>query len=62
MVSFVVEDQRSGGLQLLTRGHPTLGLARCSSYWDGRSICPFSDADRRKIWEMFLQVLLTLGL
>jgi len=57
MVSFVVEDQRSGGLQLLTRGHPTLGLARCSSYWDGRSICPFSDADRRKIWEMFLQVL-----
>lgn len=51
----VVQDTRTQRHQLLSRGHPTLALAQCSEYWDGKSICPLTSDTRRAILDMYNQ-------
>ncbi|CEG40071.1 Uncharacterized conserved protein [Plasmopara halstedii] len=55
LYSTVVLDKRSHRHQLLSRGHPTVVLAHCSEYWDGKSICPLSHDKQRAILEMYNQ-------
>ncbi|GMF38492.1 unnamed protein product [Phytophthora fragariaefolia] len=55
LYSTVVLDKRSHRHQLLSRGHPTVVLARCSEYWDGKSICPLTSEKQRAILDMYNQ-------
>lgn len=55
MVSTVILDKRSSSHQLLTRGHPALTLKRCHQYWNGKSICPLTEATRRSILDIYNQ-------
>lgn len=55
LYSTVVFDKRSNRHQLLSRGHPTVVLAHCSEYWDGKSICPLSNDKQRAILDMYNQ-------
>jgi hypothetical protein len=49
----LLEDKRpTAPLQLLCRGDLAYSLARCVDFWDGGSISPLSDADRRAILSM----------
>lgn len=55
LYSTVVLDKRSHRHQLLSRGHPTVVLAHCSEYWDGKSICPLTSEKQRAILDMYNQ-------
>ncbi|KAI9922405.1 hypothetical protein PsorP6_001536 [Peronosclerospora sorghi] len=55
MYSTVILDKRSHRHQLLSRGHPTVVLAHCSEYWDGKSICPLTSEKQRAILDMYNQ-------
>ncbi|OWZ08443.1 hypothetical protein PHMEG_00019019 [Phytophthora megakarya] len=55
LYSTVVLDKRSHRHQLLSRGHPTVVLAHCSEYWDGKSICPLTNEKQRIILDMYNQ-------
>ncbi|KAI9998101.1 hypothetical protein PInf_002435 [Phytophthora infestans] len=55
LYSTVVLDKRSHHHQLLSRGHPTVVLAHCSEYWDGKSICPLTSEKQRTILDMYNQ-------
>lgn len=45
----VVQDDRGGGLQLMSNGDPALILSYCREYWDGASITHLSPADRKEV-------------
>ena len=49
LTSFVIEDRRSHGLQLLSRAEPAAAIASCSECWDGRSIGPLTPEHRKLI-------------
>lgn len=55
MYSTVVLDKRSHRHQLVSRGHPTVVLAHCTEYWDGKSICPLTSDKQKAILEMYNQ-------
>ncbi|KAG7379218.1 hypothetical protein PHYPSEUDO_008869 [Phytophthora pseudosyringae] len=55
LYSTVVLDKRSHRHQLLSRGHPTVVLAHCTEYWDGKSICPLTSEKQRTILDMYNQ-------
>ncbi|CAI5720805.1 unnamed protein product [Peronospora destructor] len=55
LYSTVILDKRSHRHQLLSRGHPTVTLAHCSEYWDGKSICPLTNEKQRAILDMYNQ-------
>ncbi|KAH7470588.1 hypothetical protein PRIC2_001382 [Phytophthora ramorum] len=55
LYSTVVLDKRTHRHQLLSRGHPTVVLAHCSEYWDGKSICPLTSEKQRAILDMYNQ-------
>eukprot|EP00124_Ichthyophonus_hoferi_P004185 Ihof_evm1s432 gene=Ihof_evmTU1s432 len=55
-VSQVVEELRSGTLQLLTEGSPPLVLEMCTELWDGQDIRPLHKEDRRRIMEFYQRV------
>ncbi|KAG1705284.1 hypothetical protein DVH05_004215 [Phytophthora capsici] len=55
LYSTVVLDKRTNRHQLLSRGHPTVVLAHCSEYWDGKSICPLTSEKQRAILDMYNQ-------
>ncbi|KAG3240719.1 hypothetical protein PI124_g14387 [Phytophthora idaei] len=55
LYSTVVLDKRLHRHQLLSRGHPTVVLAHCSEYWDGKSICPLTSEKQRAILDMYNQ-------
>ncbi|CAI5705684.1 unnamed protein product [Peronospora effusa] len=55
LYSTVILDKRSHRHQLLSRGHPTVALAHCSEYWDGKSICPLTNEKQRAILDMYNQ-------
>ncbi|CAH0518116.1 unnamed protein product [Peronospora belbahrii] len=55
LYSTVILDKRSHRHQLLSRGHPTVVLAHCSEYWDGKSICPLTSEKQRAIFDMYNQ-------
>eukprot|EP00962_Isochrysis_galbana_P020518 scaffold5997_cov96-Isochrysis_galbana.AAC.1 len=47
-MAVVVEDER-GQLQVFSRGQPGMVLSRCSSVWDGDSIRPLSEPERKQL-------------
>jgi hypothetical protein len=49
----VVEDQRGGGLQMMSQGDPSLLLNYCREYWDGSSITPLSSNDRKEVLSVY---------
>jgi hypothetical protein len=51
--SAVVMDSRSKALQMMSQGDPALLLHYCGEYWDGTSISPLSDADRKEILAVY---------
>uniref|UniRef100_M4C0G0 Cation-transporting P-type ATPase C-terminal domain-containing protein n=1 Tax=Hyaloperonospora arabidopsidis (strain Emoy2) TaxID=559515 RepID=M4C0G0_HYAAE len=55
LYSTVILDRRSQRHQLLSRGHPTVVLAHCNEYWDGKSICPLTSEKQRAILDMYNQ-------
>lgn len=42
-LSTVFEERSSGSYQLLTDGHPSLVMDKCSDYWDGNSLQTMSE-------------------
>ena len=55
VTSVVLEDRRSGGLQMLSAGTPALALPMCFDYWDGRVITALTAEDRRSILDTYQQ-------
>jgi hypothetical protein len=51
--SAVVMDSRSNALQMMSEGDPALLLHYCAEYWDGASISPLSDTDRKEILAVY---------
>lgn len=49
----VVDDGRSGSMQLLSHGAPPLILSYCREYWDGAHITHISSADRKEVLDVY---------
>ncbi|KAG0183213.1 hypothetical protein DFQ29_008573 [Apophysomyces sp. BC1021] len=56
-LSTVFEEKDSGSYQLLTDGHPSLVLDKCSDYWDGSSLQTMSGTMEKKINDFFHNAL-----
>ncbi|KAF7726482.1 hypothetical protein EC973_008717 [Apophysomyces ossiformis] len=56
-LSTVFEERDSGSYQLLTDGHPSLVLDKCSDYWDGSSLQTMSETMEKKINDFFHNAL-----
>ncbi|CAO3692490.1 unnamed protein product [Rhizopus stolonifer] len=52
-LSTVFEERTSGSYQLLTDGHPSLVMDKCSDYWDGTSLQTMSGTMEKKINDFF---------
>ncbi|CEI97849.1 hypothetical protein RMCBS344292_11974 [Rhizopus microsporus] len=52
-LSTVFEEKTSGSYQLLTDGHPSLVMDKCSDYWDGTSLQTMSETMEKKINDFF---------
>ncbi|KAI7885791.1 hypothetical protein K492DRAFT_123348 [Lichtheimia hyalospora FSU 10163] len=52
-LSTVFEERESGSYQLLTDGHPSLVLDKCSDYWDGVGLRTMSGTMEKKISDFF---------
>ncbi|KAI8393406.1 uncharacterized protein BYT42DRAFT_5272 [Radiomyces spectabilis] len=52
-LSTVYEEKTSGSYQLLTDGHPSLVLDKCSDYWDGNALQTMSETMEKKINDFF---------
>jgi hypothetical protein len=48
VMAVVVEDEK-GQLQVFSRGQPGMVLSRCASVWDGESIRPLTDQERKQL-------------
>ena len=48
IMAVVVEDER-GSLQVLCRGQPTMVIERCATFWEGESIRPLADEERKQL-------------
>jgi len=55
MTAVILEDRRSGGLQLVSHGNPALAINMCSEYWDGSVITALSAEERRLVLETHQQ-------
>ena len=47
-----MNDNRGGGLQLMSHGDPSLMLSYCREYWDGDSITPLTPEDRKEVLDV----------
>ncbi|KAF1803269.1 hypothetical protein FB192DRAFT_1075853 [Mucor lusitanicus] len=56
-LSTVFEERTSGSYQLLTDGHPSLVMDKCSDYWDGNSLQTMSETMEKKINDFFQNAL-----
>ncbi|KAI7868213.1 uncharacterized protein EV154DRAFT_432195 [Mucor mucedo] len=56
-LSTVFEERSSGSYQLLTDGHPSLVMDKCSDYWDGSSLQTMSETMEKKINDFFQNAL-----
>ncbi|GAA5795183.1 hypothetical protein HPULCUR_000537 [Helicostylum pulchrum] len=56
-LSTVFEERSSGSYQLLTDGHPSLVMDKCSDYWDGNSLQTMSETMEKKINDFFQNAL-----
>ncbi|CEP15135.1 hypothetical protein [Parasitella parasitica] len=56
-LSTVFEERTSGSYQLLTDGHPSLVIDKCSDYWDGNSLQTMSETMEKKINDFFQNAL-----
>ncbi|KAI7850621.1 hypothetical protein BDC45DRAFT_518069 [Circinella umbellata] len=52
-LSTVFEERSSGSYQLLTDGHPSLVLDKCSDYWDGNGLQTMCHTMEKKINDFF---------
>lgn len=57
--SSVVRDKFTGEFQMFSQGTADLILEHCTDYWDGHSICPLTDADRKCILDFYQRTSLT---
>ncbi|KAI8645616.1 hypothetical protein BD408DRAFT_360915 [Parasitella parasitica] len=56
-LSTVFEERSSESYQLLTDGHPSLVMDKCSDYWDGNSLQTMSETMEKKINDFFQNAL-----
>ncbi|KAI9484564.1 hypothetical protein BDB00DRAFT_854740 [Zychaea mexicana] len=52
-LSTVFEEKTSGSYQLLTDGHPSLVLDKCSDYWDGNGLQTMCHTMEKKVSDFF---------
>lgn len=57
--SSIVRDKFTNNLQMFSQGTADLILEHCADYWDGHSICPLTDADRKCILDFYQRTSLT---
>ncbi|KAI9008463.1 hypothetical protein CLU79DRAFT_512000 [Phycomyces nitens] len=56
-LSTVFEEKTTESYQLLTDGHPTLVLEKCSDYWDGSALRTMSETMEKKINDFFYNAM-----
>lgn len=44
-----VQDRDRNTMQMLSSGHPSLVLKKCTEYWDGHSLWPLTFEDKQAI-------------
>ncbi|XP_055339776.1 transmembrane protein 94-like [Paramacrobiotus metropolitanus] len=59
MLSVIVQDTKSGGLQVLSQGTADLVLDTCTDYWNGQETRPLTPEDRRHILEFYTRFSMT---
>ncbi|OQV16992.1 Transmembrane protein 94 [Hypsibius exemplaris] len=59
MLSIVVQDKKSGGLQVMSQGTADLILDTCTDYWNGQEVRPMTDDDRKHILEFYTRFSMT---
>ena len=59
VLSIIVQDKKSGGLQVMSQGTADLVLDTCTDYWNGQEVRPLTEDDRKHILEFYTRFSMT---